>query len=203
VSDEYNTLEGFDHPLEVSRAGGVLQNDRDPEGRQLTAALTSGPQHGRVTLRADGSFTYTPEHDWFGDDHFSYRATDDAGSSSTAVVTIHVQPINDWPRFRDRGSPPPVGPGAGTQTIPNWAYDINPGNMETNQTVEFIVTGNSNPGLFTSGGQPAVSNSGTLTYTPSGQTGSATITVVPHDNGGRANGGSDTGEGHTFTITVR
>jgi hypothetical protein len=209
VSDEYNTLEGFDHTLEVAPAAGVLQNDRDPEGASLTASMTSGPQHGRVTLRPDGSFDYTPEHDWFGDDRFTYRVTDNAGNSSAGGVTVHVDPINDSPRFKDRGNPPPVEPDAGTQTIPGWAFDIIPGNLETDQTVDFIVTGNSNPGLFAPGGQPAVSRNGpgspggTLTYTPSGSTGSATITIVPRDNGGTANGGDDIGEPHSFTITVR
>jgi len=209
ISDSYDTVEGGDHTLTVSAAGGVLQNDRDPENGQLTASLVNGPDHGRVTLEPDGSFSYTPVPEYYGSDHFSYRATDPAGSSSTAVVTIQVAPVNDSPRFADRGNPPSVGPNAGPQVVKGWARDINPGKDESDQTVVFLITSNSNPGLFTSGGQPAVSSSGPgspggdLTYTPSGTTGTATISVTPRDNGGTANGGADTGRSHTFTITVR
>jgi hypothetical protein len=210
ASDDYTTLEGFDHPLTVGAAGGVLQNDRDPEGARLTATLSSGPVHGTVRLNADGSFTYTPVPDYYGEDRFTYRASDPAGSASTAVVRLQVAPVNDPPQFSDRGDPPAVRPNAGPQRITDWARSITPGaDNETNQVVEFVVTGNSNPQLFTAGGQPAVtrngpqSREGTLTYTPSGQTGSATITVVPRDNGGTANGGLNTGPSHTFTITVR
>ncbi len=44
---------------------------------------------------------------------------------------------------------------------------------------------------------------GTLTFTPAtGATGSATVTVRIHDNGGTAGGGVDTSAPQTFTITV-
>jgi hypothetical protein len=55
--------------------------------------------------------------------------------------------------------------------------------------------------LFAAG--PAVSSSGTLTYTPSSSGGgTATITINLKDNGGTANGGVDTSASQTFTITV-
>jgi Big-like domain-containing protein len=210
VSDDYNTIEGFDHTLRVSAPGGVLQNDRDPEGGPLTASHASDPPHGKVTLEHDGSFSYTPDHDYFGDDRFTYSASDEAGNSSTATVTIHVAPVNDSPAFKDRGDPHSVKSDAGPQTVRDWATSVTPGaDNESDQTLEFVVIGNSNPGLFTSGGQPAVtrndpqSREATLTYTPSGQPGSATITVVLKDNGGRANGGGDSSAPHTFTIRVR
>jgi hypothetical protein len=94
--------------------------------------------------------------------------------------------------------------------VSDWARDISPGaDNEADQILEFLVIDNSNPDLFASGGQPAVtrngpqSDRGTLTFTPSGKSGSATITVVLKDNGGTANGGADTSEPHTFTIKVR
>src|SRR5262249_53261005 len=55
--------------------------------------------------------------------------------------------------------------------------------------------------LFSS--QPAVSATGTLTYTSApNANGSAIVTVRVHDNGGVANGGVDTSAPQTFTITV-
>src|SRR5262249_23451735 len=91
--------------------------------------------------------------------------------------------------------------GAGAQTVANWATAISAGPAdESAQTVNFIVT-NTNSALFAA--QPAISATGTLTYTPaSGATGAATVTVQLHDTGGVANGGVDTSAAQTFTITV-
>src|SRR5262249_32049462 len=52
--------------------------------------------------------------------------------------------------------------------------------------------------------QPAISTSGTLTFTPAPDAnGSATVTVTLKDNGGTANGGVDTSAAQTLVITVR
>jgi len=78
------------------------------------------------------------------------------------------------------------------------AYDI--AGPERTQTLTFQVS-NSNPALFAV--QPAISANGTLTYTPAPDAcGSAVVTVVLKDNGGTANGGSDTSATCTFNITV-
>jgi hypothetical protein len=48
-----------------------------------------------------------------------------------------------------------------------------------------------------------MSSSGTLTYTPAPDAfGSVTVTVVARDDGGTTNGGRDTSEAASFTITV-
>jgi Big-like domain-containing protein len=210
VSDEYSSLEGYDHILQVGTASGVLRNDHDPEGGPLTASLASDPPNGNLTLNRDGSFSYSPKPDYFGDDRFTYTASDEAGNSSSATVTIHLAPVNDPPAFNDKGDPRRARTDAGPQTVRDWATSVNAGaDNESDQVLEFVVIGNSNPGLFTPGGQPAVtitdpqSRKAALTYTPSGQPGSATITIVLRDNGGTANGGRDTSAPHTFTIKVR
>lgn len=204
ADDEYNSTEGSENTLSVSTSGGVLRNDRDPEGGPLTARNASNPPHGRVTLRSDGSFTYNPDPSFFGDDRFTYRVEDAQGKSSTATVTIHVAPVNDSPRFGHRGNVT-VRANSGAQRIQGWARNITPGaDNESDQTLTFDVR-NDNPGLFTSGGQPAVtrdgpqSKTGTLTFTPSGQTGTANVTVVLRDNAG----GFDTSRPATVRITIR
>jgi hypothetical protein len=87
-----------------------------------------------------------------------------------------------------------------------WAQSITPGaDNESHQILTFQVR-NDNPGLFTGGGQPEVtregpqSTRGTLTYTPSGRTGTANVTVVLRDNGGDDR---ETSDPYTFTITIR
>ncbi|MCH8921734.1 MAG: tandem-95 repeat protein, partial [Planctomycetes bacterium] len=95
VADEYEIDE--DTPLLVDAASGVLANDDDPEGADLTAVLVSGPENGSLTLNNDGSFTYTPEKDFVGTDSFEYSADDGLGGSMAVTVTITVKPVNDAP----------------------------------------------------------------------------------------------------------
>jgi len=78
-------------------APGVLANDTDVEYDPLTAVLLTPPSHGSLTLRADGSFTYTPAADFNGADSFTYKATDGTADSNTAAVSIEVNPVNDAP----------------------------------------------------------------------------------------------------------
>ncbi len=73
------------------RSQGVLDNDSDPNGDNLTAVLVVGPAHGTLELKESGSFTYKPEKGYFGTDNFTYAANDGALNSAPAVVTIHVK----------------------------------------------------------------------------------------------------------------
>jgi RHS repeat-associated protein len=70
---------------------GVLVNDIDPEGRMLTATLVDGPQHGSLQFYDNGSFTYTPNVGYMGEDNFTYRVSDGV-SDDTATVTLSVEP---------------------------------------------------------------------------------------------------------------
>lgn len=78
-------------------AGGVLDNDTDPEGGTLVAALVSQPVNGNVVLSTDGSFTYTPDADFSGLDTFTYDTSDGTATSAPATVTIDVANVNDLP----------------------------------------------------------------------------------------------------------
>ncbi len=78
-------------------APGVLGNDTDADADNLTAVLVTGPSSGSLTLNADGSFTYTPNTDFVGDDSFTYHATDGTTNSNNATVTIAVNEVNSAP----------------------------------------------------------------------------------------------------------
>ena len=73
-------------------APGVLANDTDVEGDELTARLVTPPGHGSVLLAADGAYLYVPAPGFSGTDRFSYRATDAGAASAPATVTITVPP---------------------------------------------------------------------------------------------------------------
>jgi VCBS repeat-containing protein len=74
----------------VVNTPGVLANDTDPDSNPLTAVKVGNPSHGSVTLNANGSFTYTPEHNYTGADSFTYKAYDGAADSNTVTVNITV-----------------------------------------------------------------------------------------------------------------
>jgi VCBS repeat-containing protein len=71
-------------------APGVLGNDTDADGDDLTAVLQAGAAHGSVNFNANGGFTYTPDTDFSGTDSFTYRADDGLVDSNVATVTITV-----------------------------------------------------------------------------------------------------------------
>ena len=73
-NDFYNVNEEL--TLNVPATTGILANDTDLEDDDLTVIPVTFPAHGQLTLRSDGSFTYTPSLNWAGPDAFTYRASD-------------------------------------------------------------------------------------------------------------------------------
>jgi hypothetical protein len=96
TDDAYSLDE--DATLDVVAAGGVLEND---SGLPLSATLLDDVQHGILTLREDGSFTYAPAHDFNGADSFAYQVTDSHDRTATGTVSLTVNPVNDPPTASD------------------------------------------------------------------------------------------------------
>ncbi|WP_235848039.1 Ig-like domain-containing protein [Mycolicibacterium holsaticum] len=94
ADDTYTTDE--DTPLNIP-APGVLGNDVDVDGDDLSVQLAQLPLHGIVSLNEDGSFTYTPISDFHGVDSFIYTVIDSNGGTATATVYVTVNPVNDAP----------------------------------------------------------------------------------------------------------
>jgi hypothetical protein len=67
-------------------SGNVLSNDDANGAGTLTATLVGDAQHGTVTLNSDGSFTYTPDDGYVGDDSFTYE--DDASDGQESNVAM-------------------------------------------------------------------------------------------------------------------
>ena len=99
VADSYAATAG--QTLTVDAASGVLANDSDPDGDGLTASLVSDVASGTLTLNADGSFTYTANSGFTGEDAFTYAARDTNGGSAEANVTFTVE---------EAGATPPAAP---------------------------------------------------------------------------------------------
>jgi hypothetical protein len=199
------TLE--DHFVDITLSGG------DADGDALTFAIATSPTAGSLgaigTPSCDGltpsSCTavvrYTPDADANGADSFSYTVNDGAVDSAAATVSITITAVNDAPSFT-KGSNQTILKDSGAQTVTGWASAISAGPPdEAGQTLTFNVTNDTNTSLFSV--LPAISESGTLTYTPTGTTtGMTTVTIDLSDDGGTGDGGVDTSATQTFTITV-
>ena len=71
---------------------GGLSAASSPARDRLSAIAATRPAHGKLALRPNGSFTFTPAARYAGAIHFSYEATDSAGDYAIATVRITVTP---------------------------------------------------------------------------------------------------------------
>jgi VCBS repeat-containing protein len=94
ANDSYAVDE--DGTLTVAVATGVLANDSDADGDELTATLVTDATYGTLTLNADGSFSYTPDADFYGTDSFTYTVNDGlANSAAVGTATITVNQVSE------------------------------------------------------------------------------------------------------------
>ena len=131
--DRYTAYSGS--TMEVVAGEGVLFNDTDADGDRLTAILQSGPANGRLSLNLDGSFTYTPDSGFTGEDSFTYVASDGELDSGVARVFIEVSNAGTE-GGNGTGSTPvePTDPGWSNGSAPTEGADTYTGD-NTNNTV--------------------------------------------------------------------
>jgi len=87
-ADTYNA--SYSKPLIIDAAHGLLANDEGLNGNSLIVASYTQAAHGKVQVNADGSFTYTPNGTFVGDDSFTYRAYDGIKTGTDTTVTLDV-----------------------------------------------------------------------------------------------------------------
>jgi hypothetical protein len=68
----------------------LLANDLDPDGDALRVSSLTLPEHGTLQDLGDGTWLYTPNSGFSGDDALTYQLQDDRGSAVTGTVAIHV-----------------------------------------------------------------------------------------------------------------
>jgi hypothetical protein len=156
-------------------APGVLEDDTDPDEDSLRASLVSGVSSGTLTLEGDGSFEYTPDQDFAGEDAFTYEADDGRGETDQAEVTIA---INARPIASDDSNQTIEGQPATTDVLAN---DTDPDGTPNASTVQ-VQTSPSN-------GSVSANGDGTITYAPdAGFTGTDSYAyTVEDDDGTRSN----------------
>ncbi|MCK4294016.1 MAG: tandem-95 repeat protein [Planctomycetes bacterium] len=174
-----------DSVLNVDTASGVLVNDNDPEGDDMTAVLETDVSNGTLALADDGSFTYTPAPDFVGDDSFTYQAFDCADYSDAVTVTITVNNANNDPPTAVDDTPTTDEDSASTINV--LANDSDPDPADT-LTVTSASDGAS--------GTTEVNLDNTITYTPNTNFNGTDQFTYSIDDG---NGGTDSA---TVTIIV-
>lgn len=188
-------------PLTITFAVGDLEPDIDVT---VTSANQTLLPNANLVISGTGgvrSLLMTPALNEFGSTLISMTISEAGVPVAFPEFTLTVNPVNQRPSFTPGGNQT-TNEDSGAQSVTNWATNISAGPAnESGQTLTFLVTGNTNPSLFSAG--PAISSTGTLTYTPAANAfGTATIDVVLKDNGGTDNGGQDTSTPASFTITV-
>jgi len=97
ASDDAYTV-GANQLLDVA-GPGVLANDSDLNGDNLSAVLVSDVAKGDLVLNPDGSLSYMPALDFSGTDSFRYKANDGSLDSNvaTVIITVTPAPVNQAP----------------------------------------------------------------------------------------------------------
>lgn len=142
--------------------GNVITNDSDPDGDNITVSptLVDSPDHGSVVINPDGTYTYTPNTDYEGEDSFTYIICDDGVPSlcDTAEVAIEIIPIT-------AGNEPPIANDDVAQTLQGVPVTSNILVNDDDPDGD-PITLNTTPLTGPSNGVVTIQPDGTFTYTP-------------------------------------
>jgi len=181
--DSYTTDE--DTKLTIGALAGILANDMDTDNYPdpLSPQLVEGPLNGTLSLgvNLDGSFEYTPNENFNGEDSFTYKASDGLQESNIATVTLTINPVND----------PPVVGAATVVTDEDTPTTITliGSDVDEDDLTFVIVSGPSN-------GVLAEISNGTFTYSPNQDfNGLDSFTYI-------ANDGAEDSNVATVTLTI-
>lgn len=172
-------------------------------------------EDGQPAIDSSGVLTYTPMPFAHGTTTVTVKVVDDGGTenggqdtSAARTFTITVHWVNQAPTFVAPAPDQAVNEGDGPQVVANWAQNITSGPNDPAQGLAFYVKVVSLTDLHKFKKPPAISRDGTLTYElapyklPSGEVDSIAVSVVLQDDGGKANGGSNSSAPVVFTIDV-
>ncbi|WP_432472983.1 VCBS domain-containing protein [Amphritea sp. HPY] len=166
----------------------------DANGTALSfSAGTTVPQNGALLINSDGSYSYTPDADFFGTDTFSYLVSD-GSHDIEETVTVTVNNVNDAPVAGDVSI-------AATEDGASVTDSFYATDADTTDTHSFAVTSTPAEGSL------ANNNDGSFTFDPGtdfqdltqGQTRDVSFSYTATDDSGADNA---TSEAKTITVTV-
>lgn len=168
-------------PVNVPVGGNVLTNDMDPSGGVLTVNVipVTDPSSGSVVINPDGSYTYTPDPDFVGEDSFEYEVCDDGDPVSCDIATVTVQVI---PLLTEDNNPLTVNDDTGVTPV-DTPVSGNVTNNDNDPDGDNIIV-NPIPIDGPENGTIVINPDGSYTYTPNpGFIGSESITIEVCDDG--------------------
>ena len=181
VNDEPVTADNSNTTAEDTAVSGqVVASDVDKDPLTYTLKPGSEPQHGTLVLdSSNGKYTYTPDHDYNGNDSFTVVVSDGQGGTVESVVSITVTAVNDAPIAHDDSATIDEDHSVTIDVLAN-DTDIDSSSLS--------VTGAS-----ASHGSVTINQDGTLTYTPDANYGgSDTIVYTISDGDGGTSSASVT-----------
>ncbi len=139
INDQSVTVFGSD-PVR----GPIISQSVDADGEALTVQLVNAPSHGRVTLRADGTYEFIPDAGFTGTDSFSVLVDDGVSPSNVATIQLAIQAFSLplLPTTADataETSPKPTSDTASDQDAINLLGVVAPTSSENDDDLEGYV----------------------------------------------------------------
>ncbi len=75
----------------------ILLNDFDVDGDEIKVAGYGAPKNGSFVPTENGTFEYTPNQNYFGQDQLDYTIRDSSGLVSSGQIMFIIRPVNDPP----------------------------------------------------------------------------------------------------------
>ncbi|WP_170330703.1 LamG-like jellyroll fold domain-containing protein [Ruegeria arenilitoris] len=166
VAELYNAGSGNNAPiavddvLVVDEDGSAIiapgTNDTDVDGDTITATgIASGAANGLAEVNPDGTVTYTPNLDFFGEDSFDIIVSDGNGGTAQSSVDVTVNPLDDDPVASDDD--------AATQQNEAVVIAVQDNDIDVDGDALTVTL---DPTSEPSNGVASVNADGTITYTP-------------------------------------
>ena len=192
-----NPVDGASEVLTVNVGASGLVASFTGATLSLTGAAPLATYQGVLRTTTYANLSSNPDK---STRQITFVATDVEGATTAppAIATIGLSGVNSPPTFTP-GSNQNVFEDAGAQTVTNWATASTMGRRYPGPDLRRQSEHEPDPVR----GRASISPTGTLNYTSAtNANGTASITIVLQDNGGTANGGSNTSTPVTFTISV-
>jgi gliding motility-associated-like protein len=176
-NDINNTLKN------VPVSGDISTNDRDPDGDDLTFTVISGPSNGTLTAfdPATGTYTYTPNNGFVGEDTYTYYTCDNGIPSLCDTATVYIEVLDDP---KDPFNNPPIANADHFITYVNTQIGSTVINNDYDPDTADIILVNATLIQLPSHGIFFVLPNGDFTYTPdNGFVGNDTLQYSICDNG--------------------
>jgi uncharacterized delta-60 repeat protein len=189
-----------ENSLANSTVGTLSTTDADA-GNVFTYTLVAGGADNANFTLTGSTLRLVPSPDFEAKSSYALRvrSTDNTGLFFEKNFTVTITNVNEMPSFtkgadltHPSGSTSPV-------VVSSWATGISDGDATVTQALAFAVNVTGGGALFTT--PPAIASNGTLTYTPSGSAGTATLSVTLTDDA-TAGGAALTTAPQVFTIST-